>query len=255
MNYRQFIHLSWFGLVALMLFQVSAKAFESVDEQIASYLEIFKSGSYPASFEMLERLQWSGLSDPRLFDTFESLVLEKYKNASFNKNERNLVGYSIRSLGYSGNPKYRATLEEVKKNASASRLRGYAKRALSDMDHFELWHKKINSSDFRVVDKPVEIGMYMKMLSVDDPFVQRLAARAIFHERQTDPELLAMAAENLENQYLQSGLDGEAQDTAAWLCKAIGQSGQAEYTALLRKIADETPYKKIRKYASVDYAR
>ena len=87
------------------------------------------------------------------------------------------------------------------------------------------------------------------MLSVDDPLVQRLAARAIFHEKQQDPDLLALTAEKLKALYNKDGLGGEAQDTAAWFCKAIGQSGKPEYQNLLSEVVKTTPYKKIRKHA------
>ena len=45
-------------------------------------------------------------------------------------------------------------------------------------------------------------------------------------------------------------LDGEAQDTAAWFCKAIGQSGRIEYLNLLTEVNKYTPYNKIKRHSS-----
>lgn len=254
MKQRSNVRMAWIVFIFLTWCQLPAHAFESVDEQISHYHEIFDTGTYAERYEMLQRLQWSGISDPRLFDRFEALVLESYQESSFNKNERNLVSHSIRALGYSGNEKYRGTLQEVRENARVGKLKGHAKRALSDLDSFVEWLAKIEASDFRAEGKPVEIATYMKMLSIDDTQVQRLAARAIFHEQQNDPELLSMAADRIREQYLQSDLDREEQDTVAWLCKAIGENARAEYTDLLTEVAEDTPHKKIRRYAA-DYAR
>jgi len=159
------------------------------------------------------------------------------------------MAHQIRALGYSGNEKYRNTLMQIEKEAANRKLRNHAKKALIWLDRYKNWNKLIADADFTVEGKSIEVTNYMKMLSVDDVFVQRIAARATFHEKQRDPDLLALTAEKLKMVYMQSGLDGEAQDTAAWFCKVLGQNGYWEYGDLLSKVAADSPYKKIRKYA------
>ncbi len=87
------------------------------------------------------------------------------------------------------------------------------------------------------------------MLHADDVYVKRLAARAMFHEKLADKDLIDAAAKNLNAMYMQEGLDAQGQDTAAWLCKAIAISKDAEHKKLLREVGQDSPYKKIRKYA------
>ncbi len=108
----------------------------------------------------------------------------------------------------------------------------------------------IAESDITVEGKSVEVTTYMKMLNVSDYFVQRQAARATYHELRQDPDLLALIAFRLESLYLLQYLDKHEQDTAAWFCKALGRNGGSKYTALLSKVAQDTPHKKIKKYAS-----
>ena len=106
------------------------------------------------------------------------------------------------------------------------------------------------SRAFPIAGKAVEIGAYLKMLSVDNPYVQRLAARAIFHERRQDADLLALAASRLEANYQDPELPVASQDTLAWLCKALGQSGSLIYQDLLTQVSTGSPHEKIRKHAS-----
>jgi hypothetical protein len=63
-----------------------------------------------------------------------------------------------------------------------------------------------------------------------------------------------MIAARLSASYRLDGLDGETQDTMAWYCKALGQNAIDQYNDLLTQVKDNTPYKKIKKWAS-KYAR
>ena len=238
------------GWLLLMMLSGQALAFATVDEQIDHYLDVYANDSVPNIETMLERLQWSGLADPRRFDTIAEGLDKPGLGKDMNNSDINLVAYRIRALGYSGNIKYRDILEEIKKSAGSGKLKRHAKKALVDLNNFQRWNKLIAASDTSVTGKSVEVTTYMKMLNVDDVLVQRTAARATFYEKRRDPDLLALIAEKLKASYLQSGLDREAQDTMAWFCKALGENDFRTYGDLLSDVVKNTPYKKIRKYAS-----
>jgi len=227
-----------------------AFAFSTNEERIDSYLQVLDTGGDKAKQNMMQELQWSGLSDVRLFDDIEQRFLSKYNNGKFDKADIETMNYEMRALGYSGNTKYLTTLEEIKSNRDARSLHRHAKKALRDMENFKVWNKLIAESELPVEGKNAEISTYLKMLNTDNTFVQRLAARVMFHDRLRDEDLLALAANKLEGLYKLGNLNKEEQDTAAWLCKAIGQSGVSEYLSLLAKVTAETPYPKIKKYSS-----
>lgn len=240
----------WAGIFIILVLNLPAYAFTSVDEQIDYYLDILNDGTYETKIEILPRLQWSGLTAPRLYDEVEKNVFEGYLNLTLDKKGIGLLSHHIRALGYSGNEKYRDTLRFISTSEDKNRkIPDHAKKALSQLSNFNHWNKLIEDSNFSIEGKSVEVTHYMKMLSTEDVIVQRLAARGMYHEKQQDPDLLSLAAEKLVAMYQQVGLTDEEQDTAAWLCKAIGQSGQIEYKELLSKVAAKTPYKKIKKYA------
>jgi len=238
------------GLIIFALLSSPGIAFETVDEQIDHYLKTLSKTNVKGKIEMLERLQWSGLTDSRFYDVVESNVLKQYLRDDLSKNERTVLGHQIRALGFSGNEKYRATLKLVKEESYVRRNKGYGKKALADMNKFSSWNKLIAESNFTIEGKSAEVTTYMKMLNTDNPSVQKLAARAIFHEEQDDNDLLVLTAEKLKAMYLKEGLDRGAQDSAAWLSKALGQNGGEEFIALLIEVVDKTPYKQIRKHAA-----
>ncbi|PHS69995.1 MAG: hypothetical protein COB23_04915 [Methylophaga sp.] len=234
------------SLLLALFMTLPLMAFSTNDERVDHYLDILANSSQSQQIQMLNRLQWSGITDPRLFD----VIVKSVQESNWASSNIKLSSYMIRALGYSGNEKYYAPLEQLSDTKSpVAALRRHAKKALQNLSQFTRWNKALANNKLIVEGKSVEVTTYLKMLDVNDVFVQRLAARAMYHEHQKDPDLLASAAEKLKTLYTQPGLDREAQDTAAWLCKAIGQSGQAEYIELLHNVANETPYPKIKKYA------
>ena len=238
----------WIGLLVIATSNPPVQAFLTVDEQIDDYLEIL---AYNTSYkrEVLRRLQWSGITDVRLYDEIEKQLLAGYLRTDLDKASRGMLSHLARALACSGNNKYRSTLEIVRTNAVTSQVRNHAKKALIQLDDYIVWNELIAVSDINVEGKHVEEAAYMKMLDTDNVMVQRLAARGIFHDKLLDPDVLALAAVKLTNLYWKPGLDNQAQDSIAWLCKAIGQSGWVEYKDLLSRVAERSPYKKIKNYA------
>jgi len=209
---------------SLLVFSGLLQAFETDEQRIAHKLQILDSGSVEQKEQMLERLQWSGLSDPLLFDPMEKDLLAAQETKYFERDELSVLSYKVRALGYSGNPKYQPTLQLL---------------ALQN---------KLAAVNLTNTELPAEVVSYIKLLETNDAYAQRLAARAIFHEQRTEPALLDVAAAKLEAVYMDPSLDKVAQDSAAWLSKALKQA--TGYESLLKKVASETPHKKIRKYAS-----
>ena len=236
------------GLI-LMLLSGQVSAYETADEMIDDKLRILSGSDESAQIEMLQRLQWSGLTDERLFDRIADIPETEYRNEEMNRSEYNLLSHRVRALGYSGNDKYRSLLEVIQAEAGYRRLRGHARKAQADLDRFQRWNQMLADSDFSVSGKSYEVATYMKMLHIDDPAVQRLAARATYDELQQDADLLDRIAANLKAVYLQEGLSAEAQDTAAWYIKALYRNALGKNQELLQVVAQNTPYKKIRKYA------
>lgn len=243
--------MKFIGVISALLLASSAMAYTTDDERIDDYLNTLATAGVDTKVTMLNRMQWAGITSPRFYDEVEKQLLEVYKNRNLSHMQVKLASYQVRSLGYSGNEKYRETLNTLKKDAFTPKIKTHATRALRDIGNFAAWNRAIANSSFEVKGKSAEVTTYMKMLNEDDVLVQRLAARAMFHEKQRDADLLALAADKLILLSKQPGrLNSDEQDTAAWLCKAIGQSGETIYIDLLRQVIADTSYGKIKRHAS-----
>jgi len=238
------------GVILALFLVSSAMAYTTDDERIDDYLNTLATAGVDTKVTMLNRMQWAGITSPRFYDEVEKQLLEVYLNRNLSHMQIKLASYQIRSLGYSGNEKYRATLDTIKKDAFAGKFKAHATRALRDIGNFAAWNRAVANSSFEVKGKSAEVTTYMKMLNDDDVLVQRLAARAMSHEKQRDADLLALAADKLTLLTKQPSLNSDEQDTAAWLCKAVGQSGETVYIDLLRQVIAHTSYGKIKRHAS-----
>jgi len=233
----------------LLVFAGQALAYDSKEAMIDDKLRILAEASDDAKIEMLQRLQWAGLSDERLFDKIAEWPQKEYRTDDLSSDNVNLMSHHIRALSFSGNTRYRELLESAKASAGNKKIKRHARNALKDLPNYERWNAEVAQSDFSVSGKPFEVATYMKMINSADAPVQRMGARAVFHERQSDSDLLEMIAQELRANYQREGLDGDAQDTLAWFCKALGQNALGQYGELLAEVKDNTPYSKIRKYA------
>jgi hypothetical protein len=256
MDLRQEIQeMTSIKLVALLIFMLlagQATAYDTRDEMVDDKLRILNSGNIAAQVEMLNALQWSGLTDERLYEEIANISVEEYQSGEMEKDELKLMISRVRALGYSGIDKYRNFLEAINNDGGYRKLRGNAKKAKAELDRFYRWNQKIADSDFDPGSKSFELNTFMKMLKMDDPEIQRLAARGVYHDGVTDADVLSMVAEQLKAVYQQEGLSALGQDTAAWYCKALGTNALDEYRDLLVTVDEGTPHRKIKKYAD-DY--
>ncbi len=65
------------GLLALMM-AAPSMAYLNNDERIDDYLKTLETGSLDKQELMLNRLQWSGLTSPRLYDEIAGKVESQY---------------------------------------------------------------------------------------------------------------------------------------------------------------------------------
>lgn len=238
---------NWTATLLLLFLSLPGWAFDTVDEQIDHYLGILASDNHSAKVEMLKRLKWTAITDPRLYDEIEKAPASQGLAKKLDKLTIADLAYKIRALGYSGNPRYQQTLSNISNNAKIKKLRGHATKALVDLQRFERWNRLINEAEIGQQGKSVEITTYLKMLNVEDTLVQRFAAKAIVDGAMQDEDLLNEVAAKLQGLYTDPALDKRTQDTAAWYIRALGQSG--DYRDLLTVVNQNTPHKKLKKYS------
>jgi hypothetical protein len=75
----------------------------------------------------------------------------------------------------------------------------------------------------------------------------RSAAQDMVNNGTTNTEVLDVAAQVLLDRYPRAGEGHDAVDALAWVCRALGQSGNSRYRPVLEKVEkDETAHRKLR---------
>ena len=93
------------------------------------------------------------------------------------------------------------------------------------------------------------ITKYIKILRSNNSTQKVRAAKEIFKSYSHDPQLLCVVNEELLRGYQINIRDRRHVDAMAWLCKILGASGQTKYKATLKRVAQEAPSRKLKKYA------
>jgi hypothetical protein len=89
---------------------------------------------------------------------------------------------------------------------------------------------------------------YVKMLANGGPSSIRSAAESIYNTANTDQDVLDAAAETLAQNYRKNPSSETYADAMAWLCRALGNSGNARYKAVVEDVANNAESRKLKKH-------
>lgn len=217
------------------------------DADIDKYLDIFTNMTPAMQKAACKELSWEGLSDPRLFDVIEKKLLEAGR-ATSGHNNFDYAAWLAKGLSYSGQPKYKAALQEVALNGHDGTLRRYARDAIEDLARYAQWVPIIDDESQHRPDKSPEVNRFANMLRSGDPGLQEIAARRIIEEPLHDDMLYDL----LQQQVIPHlAVDWNADDAkpVAYMLKALALSGQEKYLATVREAANGAASSTVQKYA------
>lgn len=227
-------------VVALSLSGVASAA--SVEDDVNYYAKKF-SADQSFDKEAVESLAWAGVSDPKVFDQIEQQVIAKAEMGRTDRNVKNEVGLYIQALGFSGQDKYRPTLNRF---VSDSVYKRYARNALDDLPDYKKWNAIISN---RAAYNPAysdEVNRVLLMLRSDDFELKKIGAKRVYFKNK-DQVLLDTLAEQIRSSYMITG--APRNDTIAWMLKALGSVKQEKYRPVFEEVIANAPDKKIVKYA------
>ncbi len=87
-----------------------------------------------------------------------------------------------------------------------------------------------------------------QMFATGGPGTISGAAQDIYNTGVNDQEVLDVAAQVLSDTYLRNPNDRDFADATSWLCKALGNSNNGRYRALLETVSDAKINRRTRKY-------
>jgi hypothetical protein len=89
---------------------------------------------------------------------------------------------------------------------------------------------------------------YVKQLASGGPSSIHNAAESIYGTGVSDQEVLDVAAETLAQGYRKNSDMEPYADAMAWVCRALGNSGNGRYKALLTEVSKQAPNRKLKKH-------
>lgn len=232
-------------LLAGLCSVISVQAAEPATPQ--EYVAVFQSGLPIEQEKAAQSLEWAGISSPQLFDLVEAKVLEVLPKAT-DKVNINYAAHLTKALAFSGNEKYRPTIEKVIKDAPTKKLKKYATIALEQLPTYASWNPLIAPQAWPEFEHPSLNQRLANMLNSGNVELVRMGAKRIHYTHNYQPELLALLNSNIETNYQQQ-LDALGIDSTAWACRALAGSRVPDYKPTIAKVAAGAKQKKLRGYA------
>lgn len=225
-----------------------AQAASSQKELVDRYVRIFSGPSSEEHIRAADDLAWLGLSDPRLFDIIEKNMKARYMDVD--KYGANYAAWMAKGLGYSGNDKYRASLEEVAANAGHKNTRKHANTALELLAQHKRWNPIIAGNGQPISGLSIEHTGYVNMLKSGERELQRIAAKRIYQERIRNSQIMGVLFEETKKAVANPGDGREDADCVAHMLKALAATSDPAYKPLVEDAAANAGNKNLRKWAA-----
>jgi hypothetical protein len=239
------------SIVCMLVFACAILASLSVHAEPATpeeFVTIFQSGTQIQQEKAAEALEWAGISSPKLFDLIEALALKTLPQAT-DKVTINFESYLVMALGYSGNEKYRASIQKIIAEAPHKKVKKYGEEALKALSAYAKLNPLIAPKPWPENTHPSINQRIVNMLNSNDTELMRLGAKRVHNALNYSPESLAALNAALERNY-KNNLDGERLDAVAWVAKALAGSREVQYKPTVEKVSNAAADKKLRNYAT-----
>jgi hypothetical protein len=209
------------------------------EEDVQRYIGIFQAGA--DSDRAADDLAWMGISDTRLYDLIERQLLVDSRGTS--RPERNHAARLIKALGFSGQPKYEATL-----NGLSEAYRRPVERALINLKLYEKWNPVIASRAGWDAKYPDDVNRVRNMLKSDDLRLQAVGAKRVFFAHSSETVLLDLLAERLRACY-KTATDPDGVEAAGWMVNGLGKSASPDHRGVIAEVAAGAASDKLRSRA------
>lgn len=219
--------------------------------EVNKYLAIIESNDVNLSIEASQEIYYSGITDRRLYDVIEKKIINYYPGLSPNDPEKiNYVNWLIKALASSGSNEYRDTISLVLRNSKIRKTRNHAKHQLNKIGWYGTRNAAMASKRYHQEGQDAHVSRHINLLKSDDLTLKRYAAERVSWEGMRDSRIYDAIEQELLRYYEISANDKLQIDTIAWLCRALGGSGDPKYKATLQKVMDsKQAHVKIKRHA------
>jgi hypothetical protein len=256
MIFRFFIVISLF-----FSFTANAQDLESKDTSVAAAsntglsLELaelkafFSNGNKGEQMLAINsRIRFSGITDVTLFDIAEKNMLE-VSPKTVSREEIEYVSWMAQMLAFSGQEKYRASLNKVLISTKTAVIRHHIRSSLEVLPKYQRWNLIISQNLENVPLSALSRVRLINMLNGDDPELVRGAASIVNHFYLGDEQITDLVERRLLVLYPQSISSDEYDEASAWLCKILGNTKKQKYVSTLKQARKSPKHSSVHSWA------
>lgn len=233
-----------------LLLMLTSVAFGQVDRsgEAAALMKGLESTSRGARIDAAKRITQAGLTDGALYDRVAVLLQAGYGEA-VEANAVDEMAWLCKALAASGDTRHQPLLEEVATRAPNPKLQKYARQSIDSFAEYQERIRVLNTTSGWNAALPAEENRLVGMLGSESPELKRDAAKTIVRDSPMAEAVYDATGSALTGMLAAGSLDNLSVDTMAWLCKALGASGNSKYAPALEQVA-ASGNKKLAKFAN-----
>ena len=216
--------------------------------EAAALMKGLDSTSRSARIDAAKRITQAGLTDSALYDKVAMLLQAGYGEA-IEANAVDEMAWLCKALAASGDTRHQPLLEEVATQAPNVKLQKYARQSIDSFAEYQERIRVLNATSGWNAALTGEENRLVGMLGSESPELKRDAAKTIVRDSPVAEAVYDAAASALTGMLAAGTLDNLSVDTLAWLCKALGASGNSKYAPALEQVA-ASGNKKLAKFAN-----
>ncbi len=241
----------FFGcLFSIFVLLASVSAASAQFEDVDYFTKQLSSDSMQQRTNAAKRITRSGLTDPKLFDMIQDMLLKGYTGSPFNADLMDEMSWFCKALASSGDTAYAATLSQVASSTTSSKLKRHATKSLEQLNVYAK-RNQIMNADLGTDDTlSTEEKKLIAMVRSQDAVLIRDASKMTYRNPLPGDAVTDAINDVLLKTYGNTSVNSRTMnDALAWMCKALGNSGKAKYRATLTEVIDKTTSDKLRKHA------
>jgi hypothetical protein len=219
--------------ISIFFSSIAYSAPKIIEYETEKYIQTFQSQNMQEQKVIAQKLEWSGLSDSKLFDLIEEKLLARY-TTSIDKAEIDYLSWLAKALAFSGQKKYASTLNQVFTETQSEKLKKYTQIAIQKLPLYTEWNKIIVNEKIWDENLSGDINRFTAMIESKIPSLHKLAAKRIHFQRLYDIGLL----NSLEKEILKNYQNPDINiDSFSWMCKALAGSRNINYKNTIQLVS------------------
>ncbi len=219
------------------------------ENELQEFIKIYEDRSTSVPKRIIDKLEFSGISDAKLYDIIEKRLLDEYQSGNAED-----VSWLAKTLAYSGQEKYKKTLTQVLDTVRNPKVQKHVRKALERLPLYRVWNVDIKKDTEELSGDVLYRKRTINMVNSGNSHLTMIGAKRIWFHHPTDKLFVSAAKDKLLSSLKVSELSRRDVDALGWLCKVLGKSGDSQYRAVLLEISRSASNRRVRNYAK-KYAR